>query len=122
MATTVVESSLVTAKLHGKAGGRNAVDVQDRSLIPSVKEVAPTSNRVAFKLEQNTRVAKPTTYPGVGLDLVDRYIDEPRPLRVAVIGGGLSGVLAGILLPEKVPNIQLTIYEKNTDFVSLEIE
>ncbi|CAK7206047.1 hypothetical protein SEUCBS139899_008830 [Sporothrix eucalyptigena] len=47
--------------------------------------------------------------------LVDRYIDEPRPLRVAVIGGGLSGITAGILLPEKVPGIQLTIYEKNTE-------
>ncbi|TPX17535.1 uncharacterized protein E0L32_003178 [Thyridium curvatum] len=116
MATTVVGSSLVTAKLNGKLGGRNVVDAQDRPLIPSVEEVAPTANGVAFNLEQNTRGAKSTTYPGVGLDLVDRYIDEPRPLRVAVIGGGLSGVLAGILLPEKVPNIQLTIYEKNTDF------
>lgn len=50
--------------------------------------------------------------------LVDRYIDEPRPLRVAVIGGGIAGVLAGILLPKKVPGIELTIYEKNSDFVS----
>lgn len=49
--------------------------------------------------------------------LIDRFIDEPRPLRVAVIGGGLAGVLAGVLLPKKVPGIQLTIYEKNDDFV-----
>lgn len=53
------------------------------------------------------------------ISLVDRFIDEPRPLRVAVIGGGLSGVLAGVLLPAKVPNIQLTIFDKNHDFVSL---
>ena len=52
------------------------------------------------------------------LPLVDRFIDEPRPLRVAVIGGGLTGILAGILLPAKVPGIELTIYEKNHDFVS----
>ena len=51
------------------------------------------------------------------LPLIDRYIDEPRELRVAVIGGGLSGILAGILLPEKVPGIHLTIYDKNYDFV-----
>lgn len=49
--------------------------------------------------------------------LIDRFIDEPRPVRVAVIGGGLAGVLAGVLLPKKVPGIQLIIYEKNADFV-----
>ncbi|CAK7221282.1 hypothetical protein SCUCBS95973_004441 [Sporothrix curviconia] len=47
--------------------------------------------------------------------LVDRYIDEPRSLRVAVIGGGLSGITAGVLLPAKVPGIQLTIFEKNNE-------
>lgn len=51
------------------------------------------------------------------LPLVDRFIDEPRSLRVAVVGGGLTGILAGILLPRKVPGIKLTIYDKNPDFV-----
>ena len=50
--------------------------------------------------------------------LIDRYIDEWRALNVAIIGGGLAGVLATILLRAKVPNIKLTIYEKNKDFVS----
>ncbi|KAK5992935.1 FAD-binding monooxygenase moxY [Cladobotryum mycophilum] len=50
------------------------------------------------------------------VSLINRFIDEPRPLRVAVIGGGLSGILAGILLPAKVPGLALTIYEKNDDF------
>ncbi|KAG8415761.1 hypothetical protein J3458_009582 [Metarhizium acridum] len=50
------------------------------------------------------------------VSLIDRFIDEPRPLQVAVIGGGLAGVLAGILLPAKVPGIDLTIIEKNNDF------
>lgn len=57
-------------------------------------------------------------YPTATFPLVDRSIDEPRPLKVAVIGGGLAGILAGILLPKKVPNIELTIFEKNQDFVS----
>ncbi|KAK4031771.1 hypothetical protein C8A01DRAFT_21065 [Parachaetomium inaequale] len=56
------------------------------------------------------------SYPKSRITLVDRYIDQPRELRVAVIGGGLSGVLAGILFPVKVPNIKLNIYEKNHDF------
>ncbi|KAJ9422326.1 hypothetical protein QL093DRAFT_2564114 [Fusarium oxysporum] len=49
------------------------------------------------------------------LTLVDRFVDEPRPLRVGVIGAGLAGITAGILLPAKVPGIKLTIYEKNAD-------
>jgi hypothetical protein len=32
---------------------------------------------------------------------------------------GLAGINAGILLPAKVPGIQLTIFEKNEDVVSL---
>ncbi|KAK4641391.1 hypothetical protein QC761_502310 [Podospora bellae-mahoneyi] len=56
------------------------------------------------------------TYPKSRISLVDRFIDQPRALKVAVIGGGLAGITAGILLPAKVPNIQLTIFEKNDDF------
>lgn len=33
-----------------------------------------------------------------------------------MIGAGLSGITAGILLPAKVPGLQLTIFEKNADF------
>lgn len=58
------------------------------------------------------------SYPKSRVSLVDRFMDEPRKLRVAVIGGGLSGILSGILLPEKVPGIELVIYEKNPEFVS----
>jgi hypothetical protein len=61
---------------------------------------------------------KTEPYKSPTAELVDRFIDEPRPLHVAVIGGGLAGILAGILLPQKVPGIKLTIYEKNGNFVS----
>jgi len=39
-------------------------------------------------------------------------IDEYRPLRVAVIGAGYSGVIAGIRIPQRIPNVELVIYEK----------
>lgn len=57
------------------------------------------------------------SYPKSDLELVDHHIDDVRSLRVVVIGAGLSGILAGILLPVKVPKIQLTILEKNDDVV-----
>ncbi|KAJ9606722.1 hypothetical protein H2200_008731 [Cladophialophora chaetospira] len=54
-------------------------------------------------------------YPKSDLQLPDHHIDDMRSLRVVVIGAGLAGVLAGILLPVKVPKLQLTILEKNDD-------
>ncbi|KIJ44722.1 hypothetical protein M422DRAFT_207723 [Sphaerobolus stellatus SS14] len=39
-------------------------------------------------------------------------IDEDRPIRVAVIGAGYSGIIAGIRLPQRLKNVELVIYEK----------
>ncbi|KAI9685823.1 MAG: hypothetical protein M1822_004101 [Bathelium mastoideum] len=47
--------------------------------------------------------------------LEDHAIDETPDLKVAVIGAGISGIVAGVLLPIKVPGIDLTIFEKNAD-------
>jgi hypothetical protein len=38
---------------------------------------------------------------------------------VAVIGAGIAGITAGVLLPRKVPGIQLTIFDKNNDVVCI---
>ncbi|KAI0682006.1 FAD/NAD-P-binding domain-containing protein [Earliella scabrosa] len=40
-------------------------------------------------------------------------IDEYRPMKVVVIGAGFSGITAGIRFPQKIPNLELTIYEKS---------
>ncbi|KAI0671631.1 FAD/NAD-P-binding domain-containing protein [Trametes maxima] len=45
--------------------------------------------------------------------LGDFTIDEYKPIKVIVIGAGFCGILAGIRLPQKIPNIDLTIYEKS---------
>jgi protoporphyrinogen oxidase len=42
-----------------------------------------------------------------------------RELKVAVVGAGLAGITAGVLLPAKVPGIKLTIFEKNNDVVRM---
>jgi cation diffusion facilitator CzcD-associated flavoprotein CzcO len=55
-----------------------------------------------------------STYPyPTNFKIREHPVDHYRELKVAVIGGGLSGITAGILLPKKVPNIKLTILEKN---------
>ncbi|EEB91499.1 hypothetical protein MPER_10131 [Moniliophthora perniciosa FA553] len=47
------------------------------------------------------------------LDLGDFCIDEPRPMKVVVIGTGYSGITAGIRFRQRVKNLDLTIYDKN---------
>lgn len=45
----------------------------------------------------------------------ERAIDDTRPLRVIYVGAGISGIIAAILLPKYVPNVELAVYEKNSD-------
>lgn len=73
---------------------------------PLLKEPEPGSPPLSHKYQLSE------------ISLVDRHVDEPRSLRVAVIGAGLAGVIAGVLLPVKVPGIDLTVFEKNADVVS----
>ncbi|KAK3366921.1 hypothetical protein B0T24DRAFT_722801 [Lasiosphaeria ovina] len=40
-------------------------------------------------------------------------VENLRPLRVVVVGAGFAGILAAIRIPEKLRNIDLTVYEKN---------
>lgn len=44
-----------------------------------------------------------------------RSIDHHRPMKVIVMGAGISGILAGIRLPRHIPGLELVIYEKNPD-------
>ncbi|KAM0543828.1 hypothetical protein ACHAPJ_012135 [Fusarium lateritium] len=47
--------------------------------------------------------------------LKDLAIDQPRPLKVICIGAGFSGILTAIRFPQRIPNVELTIYDKNPD-------
>ncbi|KAF4999687.1 hypothetical protein FDECE_11441 [Fusarium decemcellulare] len=47
--------------------------------------------------------------------LQDQAIDQPRPIKVICIGAGFSGILTAIRFPQRIPNLELTIYEKNAD-------
>ncbi|EWC48772.1 hypothetical protein DRE_00077 [Drechslerella stenobrocha 248] len=57
--------------------------------------------------------APATTTPSVGLE--QKAVDETRPLKVIVVGAGISGILAGIRLPQRLKNLDLVIYDKNPE-------
>ncbi|CAG8956726.1 hypothetical protein HYFRA_00012270 [Hymenoscyphus fraxineus] len=63
--------------------------------------------------QDGTKQPLRTIYPF--LELEERPIDEVRPVSVIVVGSGMAGITAGILLPRKVPGVQLTILEKTSD-------
>lgn len=48
-------------------------------------------------------------------DPTDKPIDLLRPIKVIVIGAGMSGITAAILFPRCIENLELVIYEKNAD-------
>lgn len=48
-------------------------------------------------------------------DVTTKAVDVLRPIKVIVIGAGMSGMTAGILFPRSIENLELVIYEKNND-------
>lgn len=53
------------------------------------------------------------------LSLEEHPIDQAPSLKVIVVGAGIAGINAAILLPAKVPGLELTIYEREADIVRL---
>ncbi|CAI7650847.1 unnamed protein product [Penicillium glandicola] len=45
----------------------------------------------------------------------ERSVDEARRMRVVIIGAGISGIIACIRLIQRVPNIDMCVYDKNGD-------
>jgi ribulose 1,5-bisphosphate synthetase/thiazole synthase len=46
---------------------------------------------------------------------LERCIDDYRPMKVICIGAGMCGITVACMFPEKIPNLELVIYEKNSD-------
>ncbi|RJE26343.1 monooxygenase [Aspergillus sclerotialis] len=45
----------------------------------------------------------------------ERSIDQFRPIRVVVIGSGISGIITNIRLRQRIANLDLCVYERNED-------
>lgn len=73
------------------------------SAVPSLPETIPrTANTDSPDHASHTK-------------LEDTSIDNFRPLRVIVIGAGFSGINVGVRIPQRLRNVDLQIYEKNSD-------
>ncbi|KAI0712848.1 hypothetical protein C8T65DRAFT_739260 [Cerioporus squamosus] len=75
-------------------------------------EKTPTGDR-AWYLSEDATEAEGDGHPAAEADLGGFSIDEYIPMKVVVIGAGFSGILAGIRFPQKIPGVNLTIYEKS---------
>ncbi|XXG97109.1 hypothetical protein Hte_003404 [Hypoxylon texense] len=105
----------MTVELTNTDGSAPSTSAQGTSGEPTNGVQVPIVQDVTEAIKPLLKQPEQSGYPASSISLVQRHIDEPRELRVAVIGAGMSGTLAGILLPVKVPNIKLTIFEKNAD-------
>ena len=61
-----------------------------------------------------------TIFPPLVLE--EHPVDQPRALRAIIVGAGISGITSGILLPAKVPRLDLVIYERESDIVGRDEE
>ncbi|KAL6234087.1 hypothetical protein BDW75DRAFT_251673 [Aspergillus navahoensis] len=50
-----------------------------------------------------------------GCAIEERAVDHARPLRVIIIGSGISGILASIRFRQRIKNLDLCVYEKNEE-------
>jgi hypothetical protein len=70
-----------------------------------------TVERTVEETKSNAATPRPQ------FELEEHPVDQVRPIKVGIIGAGLSGITAGILLPAKLPGLDLRIWDKNADVV-----
>ncbi|KAH8691373.1 putative flavin-binding monooxygenase [Talaromyces proteolyticus] len=85
---------------HVLDGTKTNSDVRTTSIIPD----SPPVTEADLKSEPTPR-----------FEIEEHPVDQVRNIKVGIIGAGLAGVTAAALLPAKLPGIDLTIYDKNSD-------
>jgi cation diffusion facilitator CzcD-associated flavoprotein CzcO len=61
----------------------------------------------------SANVPNGTLHHSESLDPFHEPIDHARPIKVICIGAGMSGILTAVRFPQRIRNLELTIYEKN---------
>ncbi|KAF2197053.1 FAD/NAD(P)-binding domain-containing protein [Delitschia confertaspora ATCC 74209] len=60
-------------------------------------------------------------FPSQTVQISERCLDQPRPLKLIYIGTGVSGIIGAIEFMKKVPNLELVIYEKTQKSAELDV-
>ncbi|KAF7189315.1 FAD-binding monooxygenase moxY [Pseudocercospora fuligena] len=82
-------------------------------IMASDKDISDESDKTADQAEPSQHAPLRTIWPPFKIE--EHPIDDIRPLRVVVVGGGISGIIASVFLPIKVPKIDLVVYERDSD-------
>ncbi|KAF7795033.1 hypothetical protein EIP86_006177 [Pleurotus ostreatoroseus] len=77
-----------------------------RQLASHVDVMTPSAELDSSQADQPTNL---------GFKLGNFAIDDYRPMKIIVIGAGMSGILAGIRFRQYIQNLTLTIYEKESN-------
>lgn len=92
--------------------------VMSSELMPSIRRLSSlfgvSRNSSPVKGEETPQTPQPLQAEEKWV-LEERSIDECRPLRIIVMGAGISGILATIRLTQRITNLDLCVYEKNAD-------
>lgn len=88
----------------------NSVVSTDATPENGVKLVPEKTRIVENQLNGNHVVTEEYSYP-------KEVINQPRPIRIIIIGAGIAGIAAVKLFKERFTGlpVSLTIYEKNAD-------
>ncbi|KAL4927567.1 flavin-containing monooxygenase [Aspergillus undulatus] len=84
---------------------------------PKVQQVASaqTNDTSGVKAVGVTNGATPKAAEAEPWIVEERSIDATRPMRVVVIGSGISGIISSIRLRQRIGKLDLCVYEKNAD-------
>ncbi|KAL2839123.1 hypothetical protein BJY01DRAFT_257842 [Aspergillus pseudoustus] len=90
----------------------NGTSKTEKSILLTT-QTPEVSRKPVSHYEEDADALPRTIYPPMILE--DHPVDEALSIKAIVVGAGITGINAGILLPTKVPGLELKIYERHSD-------